>query len=591
MGEISIKKIAPNLDPRGVDNESTRTFYAEEFKKLSKENSACVVSPSQHMEQQEMAATINLEDIPTDCLPIAILPSEIAAFEKFMMKPNVQDEQIWTTLGCFMHPSVAEALDNVGSVSASELEEHSKLKFLIRFFKEIQTIREDVEIAIMCSNKTSEKILINAIKGRSFKITRLQNRGFPNDAYGLVFCHSRRQVQQKERDIPNRGYTIDLVLLVEVPIDTNAYLPKLFKERPVRIIQLACVGSPEIRLYNVQELLRKHSRTLLPRTTLRGMPPLIYKQVFTRKNLYNLARVVSQWNSVVTETLLRWFVDGRETHYRFQAFDQNRRLLEYLESARNSGSNPSSLASSPRLSSGHSSSHTDSAKRAYSPDHMSSKYQERDIKRSRASSSPPRDSRLSQQRHADPRQSSMSRDPRIRLQQQQQEQMQSQREIQQAEQVRQLQREQQRQELEQQRQQEKQYIQHQREMHQQRQQLLELQREKRLQELELQQYRAQQKSMNSEKTQSVDDLRVGHPSNAERTIPHESAVHPSCTQPSNPVQTMEDTSVEVDLEQIEEDPEPIVPERVRANLLGEETDYEEIVKNAIRQFELNLQRL
>lgn len=141
MGEISIKKIAPNLDPRGVDNESTRTFYVEEFKKLSKENSACAVSSNQHMEQQEMTATIHLEDIPTDCLPIAVLPSEIAAFEQFMMKPNVQDEQIWTALGCFMHPSVAEALDNVGSVSGSELEEHSKLKFLIRFFKEIQTIR------------------------------------------------------------------------------------------------------------------------------------------------------------------------------------------------------------------------------------------------------------------------------------------------------------------------------------------------------------------------------------------------------------------------------------------------------------------
>lgn len=187
----------------------------------------------------------------------------------------------------------------------------------------------------------------------------------------------------------------------------------------------------------------------------------------------------------------------------------------------------------------------------------------------------------------------MSRDPRIRLQQQQQqEQLQSQREIQQqAEHVRQLQREQQLQELEQQRQQEKQQIQHQREMHQQRQQLLELQREKRLQELELQQYRAQQESMNSEKAQSVDDLRVGQPSSAERTIPHESVVNPSCTYPSNLVQTMEDTSAEVDSEQIEEDPEPIVPERVRANLLGEETDYEEIIKNAIRQFELNLQRL
>lgn len=165
----------------------------------------------------------------------------------------------------------------------------------------------------------------------------------------------------------------------------NAYLPKLFNERPVRIIQLACVGSPEIRLYNVQEILRKYSHTLLPRTTLRGVPPLIYKQVFTRKNLYNLTRIVSQWNSVVTETLLRWFVDGREKHYRFQAFDQNRRLLEYLESARNSSNNPSSLASSHHLSSGHSSSHTNSAKRAHSPDHVSSKYQERDIKRTRVS--------------------------------------------------------------------------------------------------------------------------------------------------------------------------------------------------------------
>lgn len=141
MGEISIKRVAPDLDPRSVDNESTRTFYAEEFKKLSKENSACAVSSNQHMEQQDMTATINLENIPTGCLPLALLPSEIAAFEKFMMKPNVQDEKIWTALGCFMHPSVAEALDNVGSVSASELEEHSKLKFLIRFFKEIQTIR------------------------------------------------------------------------------------------------------------------------------------------------------------------------------------------------------------------------------------------------------------------------------------------------------------------------------------------------------------------------------------------------------------------------------------------------------------------
>ncbi|CEI97676.1 hypothetical protein RMCBS344292_11806 [Rhizopus microsporus] len=590
MGEISIKKVAPNLDPRGVDNESTRTFYAEEFKKLSKENSACAVSSNQHMEQQDMTATINLEDIPTGCLPLAVLPSEIAAFEKFMMKPNVQDERIWTALGCFMHPSVAKALDNVGSVSASELEEHSKLKFLIRFFKEIQTIREDVEIAIMCSNKTSEKILINAIKGRGFKITKLQCRGFSSDAHGLVFCHSRRQVQQKQRDIPNPGYTIDLVLIVEVPVDTDAYFPKLFNERPVRVVQLACVGSPEIRLYNIQELLRKHSRTLLPHTTLRDVSLLIYKQVFTRKNLYNLVKIVSQWNSVVTESLLRWFVDGREKHYRFQAFDQNRRLLEYLESTRNSGSNLSSLASSPHLSSGHSSSHTDSAKRTYSPDHTSSRYQERDIKRSRAPSSPPRNPRSSQQRPADLRQSSMSRDPRIRLQQQQhQEQMQSQREIQQAEQVRQLQRERELQELEQQRQQEKQHIQHQREMHQQRQQLLELQREKRLQELELQQYRAQQESMNSEKAQSVDDLRVGQPSNAERTIPHESVGHPACAQPSNSVQTMEDTSIEA--EQIEEDPEPIVPERVRANLLGEETDFEEIVKNAIRQFELNLERL
>lgn len=176
-----------------------------------------------------------------------------------------------------------------------------------------------------------------------------------------------------------------MVLSVEVPVDTNVYLPKLFNERPVRVVQLACVGSPEIRLYNVQELLRKHSRTLLSHTTLRDVPPLIYKQVFTGKNLYNLVKVASQWNSVVTETLLRWFMDGREKHYRFLAFDQNRRLLEYLESAKNNGSNRSSLASSPRISSGHSFSYTDSAKRTYSPDHMSSKYQERDIKRSRVS--------------------------------------------------------------------------------------------------------------------------------------------------------------------------------------------------------------
>lgn len=175
----------------------------------------------------------------------------------------------------------------------------------------------------------------------------------------------------------------------------------------------------------------------------------------------------------------------------------------------------------------------------------------------------------------------MNRDPRIRQQQQQQEQVQNQREIQQqAEQLRQSQREQQLREMEQQ-------IQHQRQIHQQMQQLLELQREKRLQELELQQYRAQQKNIHEE-AESVVDLRVNQPSSTEHMISNES-MNQSCTHPSNPVQNMQST--EADSEQIEEDPEPIVPERVRANLLGEETDYEEIVKNAIRQFELNLQRI
>lgn len=143
MGEIPIKKVAPNLDPRGVD-ESTRIFYAEEFKRSSKEHTCAVSSNQQIMGQQEMTESINLEDIPRDCLPIALLQSETAAFEQFMMKPNVQDAQIWTVLGNFMHRSVAEAVNTVGSVSTSELEEHSKLKFLIWFFKEIQTIKASI---------------------------------------------------------------------------------------------------------------------------------------------------------------------------------------------------------------------------------------------------------------------------------------------------------------------------------------------------------------------------------------------------------------------------------------------------------------
>lgn len=59
-----------------------------------------------------------------------------------------------------------------------------------------------MEIAFICNNRLSEIVLRQMIKGRGYKTTFLEKRGFKETAHGIVVCCSNFERDQQQIELP-----------------------------------------------------------------------------------------------------------------------------------------------------------------------------------------------------------------------------------------------------------------------------------------------------------------------------------------------------------------------------------------------------
>ncbi|KAG0750263.1 hypothetical protein G6F62_002937 [Rhizopus arrhizus] len=340
MDDITLKRVTPNLitkSPQQMNSQFSASYQATDLKNTVKsENLSCSENAPLQTDKNSTLRVSNSSPSPifVDTVPLAGTFYQTRECEKFLLECNPNVVDVRTTLSHFVHPLIAKPLETaIGNISETEVLKSAKLIFIKDFLKKVKAFdinkKHIVEIAFICNNRLSEIVLRQMIKGRGYKTTFLERRGFKETAHGIVVCCSNFERDQQQIELPNYGQTLSIIIVVDIGATTKKTLSKISASplhHRIKMVDLFCIDTPESRL---QEYSSLYPNAITPYDRLYKLYPSVYEYVFGRPSRHNSDHDVMLWNTKVATHLCQWLFDNFNNTYQFDWCSRDPWIIEF----------------------------------------------------------------------------------------------------------------------------------------------------------------------------------------------------------------------------------------------------------------------